>query len=158
MCAADVAAQRQVEAGGGIAALTVRERCQREDRVSGQYILSNIVPSAAATLVGLAVLFLGFRSRLKGATLAAATRALFWFAAILAGALILAPVDARPWTVALGSAFIIWIGFVPPAVSIALTLRGNSWSTSLGVCSGIWWIGLTMNLSGSDVHTLAMYS
>jgi len=107
-----------------------------------QYILSNIVPIVAATLVGLAVLFLGFRSRLDGFTLAVATLALFWLASILAGALILAPVDAGPWTVALGTAFIIWIGFLLPALTIALTLRGHAWPTSLA--DAAWWLAIML--------------
>lgn len=118
-----------------------------------QYILSNVVPIAAATLVGLAILFLGFRSRLKRTTLAAATLALFWLAAILAGALILAPVDAGPWTVALGSAFIIWIGFVLPALSIALTLRGNPWSSSLA--DAAWWLAIMLTQS-AVLHSIGL--
>ena len=107
-----------------------------------QYIFSNMVPIAAATLVALAILFLGFRSRLKGFTFAAATLALFWLAAILAGALILAPVEAGPWTVALGTAFIIWVGFVLPALSITLTLRGHPWRSSLA--DAAWWLALML--------------
>jgi len=42
-----------------------------------QYILGNIVAIAAATLVGLAILFLGFRSHLTRSTMAAAVPALF---------------------------------------------------------------------------------
>jgi len=107
-----------------------------------QYILSNIVPIVAATLVGLAVLFLGFRSRLDSLTLAVAALALFWLASILAGALILAPVDAGPWTVALGTAFIIWIGFLLPALTFALKLRGHAWPTSLA--DAAWWLALML--------------
>ncbi|WP_260596820.1 hypothetical protein [Sphingomonas endolithica] len=118
-----------------------------------RYILSNIVPIAAATLVGLAILFLGFRSRLKGWPLAAATLALFWLSAILAGALILAPVDAGPWTVALGSAFIIWIGFVLPALSIALNVRGQSWSTSLA--DATWWLAIMLAQS-AVLHSIGL--
>ena len=106
------------------------------------YILGNIVPIAAATLLGLAVLSARFRSRLTTGRLVAAAVALFWLAAILAGALILAPVDAGPWTVALGSAFVIWIGFVLPALSVALTLRGSNWLTSLGDAG--WWLAIML--------------
>ncbi|MCP8892852.1 hypothetical protein [Sphingomonas faeni] len=102
------------------------------------YIISNIIPIGAATFAGVIILFTGFRSRLRGAILAAATLALFWLAAILAGALILAPVNASPWTVALGSAFIIWIGFVLPALSIALSLRGHPWLISLADATCGW--------------------
>jgi hypothetical protein len=95
------------------------------------YIITNIAPIAAATIVGLAVLWLGFRTNLRGALPAIAAVALFWLAAILAGALILAPVDAGAWTVALGTAFIIWLGFVLPALCVALPLRGASLTRAL---------------------------
>ena len=118
-----------------------------------QYIFGNIVPIAAATLVALAVLFLGFRSRLGGITFAAAALALFWLASILAGALILAPVDAGPWTVALGTALVIWIGFVLPALSIALTLRGHGWSTSLA--DAAWWLAI-MLAQAAVLHAIGL--
>ena len=117
------------------------------------YILGNIVPIAAATLVGLAVLAIGFRSRLNRAILAAATPALFWLASILAGALILAPVQAGAWVVALGTAFIIWIGFVLPALSIGLALRGNRWSTSLA--DAAWWLAI-MLAQAAVLHTVGL--
>lgn len=42
----------------------------------------------------------------------------FWIACILAGALILAPPEAGPWTMAIGSAVVIWVGFVLPTVVV----------------------------------------
>ncbi len=90
------------------------------------YIVTNIAPIAAAAIVGLVVLRLGFRARLARASLAVAAAALFWLAAILAGALILAPVDAGAWTIALGTAFVIWAGFVLPVLAVALPARGAS--------------------------------
>ena len=42
----------------------------------------------------------------------------FWIASILAGALILAPVDAGVWTVTITTAVILWIGFVAPALLV----------------------------------------
>ena len=42
----------------------------------------------------------------------------FWIACILAGALILAPPEAGPWTMAIGSAVVIWIGFVAPTILV----------------------------------------
>jgi hypothetical protein len=118
-----------------------------------EYIISNIVPIGAATFAGLIVLFVGFRTSLRGVTLAAATLALFWLAAILAGALILAPVNASPWTVALGSAFIIWIGFVLPALSIALNLRGHPWSVSLA--DATWWLAIMLTQS-AVLHSVGL--
>ena len=42
----------------------------------------------------------------------------FWIACILAGALILAPPQAGEWTMAIGSAVVIWIGFVLPTIAV----------------------------------------
>ena len=42
----------------------------------------------------------------------------FWLASILAGAVILAPPQAGAWTMALGSAVVIWIGFVLPTLVV----------------------------------------
>jgi hypothetical protein len=50
----------------------------------------------------------------------------FWMAAILAGAIILAPPEASLWTMAIGSAVIIWIGFVLPALYVSYRLLGQS--------------------------------
>lgn len=86
------------------------------------YIVFNIVPIVAATLVaygaGLVV-----RSSTGGVRAGVAGRAVtlvaqFWLAAILAGAVILAPTStgAGPWTMAIGSAVVIWGGFVLPSI------------------------------------------
>lgn len=62
-----------------------------------------------------------------------------WMAAILAGALILAPVEAGRWTVALGSAGIIWVGFVLPVIAATYRLRQLSWGAVLGDATH--WLG-----------------
>ncbi len=97
------------------------------------YIIHNAAPilAAAATawVFGLAWYALPFdsgRTRSAG-VLTIDALAKGWIAAILAGALILAPVEADIWTVALGSAFIIWIGFVLPAIAASYTRRALSW-------------------------------
>ena len=95
------------------------------------YILLNLAPIAAAAIVGFLLLALIHRARLTTGRATCAFLGLAWLAAILAGALILAPVEAGGWTIALGSAFIIWIGFVLPALAIALTLRGVSMGAAL---------------------------
>ena len=88
------------------------------------YIANNAVPILVATLAGLAVglaFYPSFRS--VGGSLTAFV-AEFWFAAILAGALILAPAKADPWVMALGTAVVIWLGFVVPALVVTLRARG----------------------------------
>jgi hypothetical protein len=106
------------------------------------YIVTNILPIAAATIIGLLVLWLGFRGHVRGASVAVAAVALFWLAAILAGALILAPVEAGAWTIALGTAFIIWIGFVLPALSVAIPARGASLGRALTDAG--WWLAIML--------------
>ena len=91
------------------------------------YILLNAVPILIATLAGLAIgaLFRRF-SALPGPRpgfVVSAFLAEAWFCAILAGALILAPAKAGDWTMAIGSAVVIWIGFVVPVLVVSLGVR-----------------------------------
>ncbi len=86
------------------------------------YIVTNMLPIGAATLAGLGIglLYLPLRGARPTAGLAAtALVAEAWLACILAGALILAPEQAAgPWTMALTSAVVIWIGFVLPTLLV----------------------------------------
>lgn len=94
------------------------------------YILINLVPILLATAAGLAIgygwLRIGRQRRVVRAPLIVlAALGEGWFAAILAGALILAPPRADPWIMAIGSAVVIWAGFVAPAIAISLTAAGS---------------------------------
>ena len=88
------------------------------------YILLNAMPILLATLAGLLLGLLWYRSvdrrgvTMRWAVLPIAFVAEFWLAAILAGALILAPRQAAPWTMALASAVVIWLGFVVPTLLV----------------------------------------
>lgn len=98
------------------------------------YIGSNIVSILTATIVGL-LIGVAFRAisgqpwesrgpnRLIVLSIVAAV-AEFWLASILAGALILAPVQADAWTIAIGTAVVIWIGFVLPTFAVSYYARG----------------------------------
>ena len=104
------------------------------------YIWLNLPAIVLAAAAGLAVgtawqrlLGLAPRPRLLPGHFAAQA----WLAAILAGALILAPARAGVWVMTLGTAFIIWIGFVAPATLVTLTGRGTGLRTALGQC-GYW--------------------
>ncbi|MGB3753172.1 MAG: DUF1761 domain-containing protein [Parerythrobacter sp.] len=99
------------------------------------YIVENAWPILLAATLAFA---LGFvwpsprgrgRSRLRISLGAQALvfASLVWMAAILAGALILAPVDAAGWTVALGTAAIIWGGFVLPVVAADAARSRAGW-------------------------------
>jgi hypothetical protein len=102
------------------------------------YIVTNAAPILLAGLAGAALIAGLWRTREGGIGLLIATLAgSLWLAAILARALILAPVDAERWTVALGSAFIIWVGFVLPTLVATLRSRGVGWLAALAD-AGAW--------------------
>ncbi len=92
------------------------------------YIVMNLLPIGLATVAGLVIGLIWLRVSailLPGwPVLVLAVLAEFWLASILAGALILAPSQAGEWTMALGSAFVIWIGFVLPAIGVTLAVHG----------------------------------
>lgn len=102
------------------------------------YILLNALPILLATAAGL-LTGLGFRravapigrprlgpeASLAPGSWVAIALAQAWLASILAGALILAPSEAGAWTMAIGSAVVIWIGFVVPATVVNHIHRGQ---------------------------------
>ena len=117
------------------------------------YIVTNAYPILAATLAGLAFgvgyYFLVDRAVTKsssdGATKQTVLAALAfiaeaWFAAILAGALILAPPEAGQWTMAIGSALVIWIGFIVPVLLVTHRTRALTTRTALTDCGH--WLGV----------------
>lgn len=105
------------------------------------YILTNIRPILAATLAGLLVGALYLWAGLGGGApvtagfVLTAVVAEFWLTSILAGAVILAPPQAGPWTMAVGSAVVIWIGFVLPAQLVAELSRGVGYGAALLDCA-----------------------
>ena len=102
------------------------------------YIIQNISAIAAATIASLAFGVLYYRKTARDLSLlATAFVAEFWLASILAGALILAPPQASLWTMSLGTAVIIWIGFVVPVIAATYRLRGMGWRTVITDC-GHW--------------------
>ena len=110
------------------------------------YIILNLVPILLATLAGLLVgaIYLrlaGLSLRRPGLLLTTAI-AQGWFAAILAGALILAPAKAGGWTMSLGSAVVIWIGFVVPVNIVTLRARRHGWPTA--VMDSFYWLAVML--------------
>ena len=119
------------------------------------YIVINAFSILAATLAGLAFgvayyLLLdralgvesSFRSGKPTILMSLAFIAEAWFAAILAGALILAPPEADGWTMAIGSAVVIWIGFIVPVVLVTYRFRGLMTRTALADCGH--WLGVAV--------------
>jgi hypothetical protein len=101
------------------------------------YIVINAVPIALATLLGLLVA--QFVDRPKGFTAwAVALFSAAWLNAILAGALILAPPKAPPWVMTIGTAWVIWSGFLVPALATSLKLAGQRWGRIGRAC--LWWL------------------
>lgn len=112
------------------------------------YIALNAVPIALATAAGLAAGFLvrwliGRRARaparptLAPAVVIVVALAQAWLCAILAGALILAPSEAGEWTMAIGSALVIWIGFVVPTTVVNHAHRGLG-NAAAAIDAGYW--------------------
>lgn len=101
------------------------------------YIVINAVPIGLATL--LALLLAQFVDRPKGlGSWIVALVASAWLGAILAGALILAPTKAPVWVMTIGSAVVIWAGFVVPALATSLLMAGQRWGR-IGRAS-LWWL------------------
>ena len=101
------------------------------------YILLNAVPILLATLAGLLAGMVVHRGRVTPADAAVRYVAQAWFAAILAGALILAPPRAAAWVMAMGSAIVIWAGFVVPVTVVTLRQHGVAWRLVARDC-GYW--------------------
>ena len=105
------------------------------------YILQNAFPIASATIVGLLIGLIWLR--LTGVALPSwrvvlvVAFAEFWLACILAGALILAPPEAGAWAMSLGSAVIIWVGFVLPTIAVTF-LVGRQTKRKIASVSAHW--------------------
>ncbi len=109
------------------------------------YVVLNGGAILAATLAGL-LLGLAYQiavdrrrigGRGWGAMLVTAFVAEAWLCAILAGALILAPPKGSVWTMTIGSAVVIWLGFVVPSLAASYRMRALAWRAALVDC-GYW--------------------
>jgi len=111
------------------------------------YIVINGVAILSAALAGLlfGAMYYGVidRSRIGGAaSLVIAFLAEAWLCAILAGALILAPPKGSVWTMTLGSAFVIWLGFVVPSIAASYRFRALPARAALVDCG--YWLGVML--------------
>ncbi len=110
------------------------------------YIVLNALPIAAATAGGLLFGYIyAALMRMRGvspAIFVTVALAEFWLAAILAGALILAPPKQGLWTMALGSAFVIWIGFVVPV--IVTSYRFRRLAVRAALMDSMHWLGVML--------------
>lgn len=114
------------------------------------YIVINGVAILSATLAGLVFGGLYYslmdRTRLGGrgwaVTLVLAFVAQAWLCSILAGALILAPPKGSVWTMTLGSAFVIWLGFVVPSLVASYRFRGLPGRIAMLDCGQ--WLGMML--------------
>lgn len=105
------------------------------------YILINAIPILIATAASLAfgytVTRVSATHRIGPRVAITAFVAEFWLCSILAGALILAPPEAGEWVMAIGSAVVIWIGFVAPALVVTDVYRGRP-VKSIALACGHW--------------------
>jgi hypothetical protein len=104
------------------------------------YIVLNALPILVAAALATALAILWHRKPSTG-TLATLFVAQAWLAAILAGALILAPPKGGVWTMTIGSAFVIWIGFVLPVIAASYRVRGTGWRT-IGIDASYWLVAM----------------
>ena len=125
------------------------------------YIALNLPPILLATAVSLALgAAYAFAaparagSRRRWGVLAVALPSQIWLACILAGALILAPPQAGAWTMALGSALVIWIGFVLPALATTGAFRGERAATIAG--DAAYWL-VAMLAQAAVLHLVGLH-
>ncbi|OSZ69199.1 hypothetical protein CAP39_10470 [Sphingomonas sp. IBVSS1] len=105
------------------------------------YIVINAIPIGIATLLGLLLAQFVDRPKGLGGWIIALISA-GWLCAILAGALILAPPKAPIWIMTLGSAVVIWAGFVVPALATSLSMAGQRWNRIGMAC--LWWLAVML--------------
>jgi len=105
------------------------------------YIWLNAVAILIAAFASLALAIPWYRKPIAPPVVLTLFFANVWLAAILAGALILAPPKGGVWTMTIGSAVVIWAGFVAPALAASYRLRGQSWRTVLAD-GGYWLVGM----------------
>ncbi len=117
------------------------------------YIVQNATPILIATLCGLGVGLLLYPSLRSVRGSLVVFIAEFWFAAILAGALILAPAKANPWVMAVGTAVVVWVGFVAPALLVTLHARGRG-AAEVARDAGHWL--LVMIVEAAVLHAIGL--
>jgi hypothetical protein len=107
------------------------------------YIWLNAIPILLATAAGLAVALLFYRLtrvaiRPTPALLLTALLSHGWLAAILAGALILAPPQAPPIVMAMLTPVVIWAGFSLPLLALTAQVRGGG--LRQGLSDSLQWV------------------
>lgn len=124
------------------------------------YIVLNAVPILIATLAGLlfgaayhALRRRGGAERVGIGFVVLAFVAEYWLAAILAGALLLAPPKADASVMAIGSAVVIWLGFVVPTLVVTLRYRGIAARTI--ALDGAHWLGV-MVIEAVVLHAIGL--
>jgi hypothetical protein len=128
------------------------------------YIATNLAPILAATLAGLLLgaLYAAVVRRPRPGEAATRPRwglmlvavvAEFWLGCILAGALILAPPGANASVMAIGSAVVIWIGFVLPTLVVSYGFRGQATASTVG--DALHWLAV-MVLQAAVLHVIGL--
>jgi hypothetical protein len=105
------------------------------------YIWQNATAIGLAALASLALAIPWYRKPIKPPAVLTLFLANVWLGAILAGALILAPPKSGVWTMTIGSAVVIWAGFIAPALAASYRIRSLPWRTAL-TDGGYWLVGM----------------
>ncbi len=107
------------------------------------YVVQNALPILIAAAFSIALAVIWYRRALPiGATITLFV-AQAWLAAILAGALILAPPKGGVWTMTIGSAVVIWAGFVAPAIVASYRVRAIAWRRA-GQDAAYWLVAMVV--------------
>ena len=101
------------------------------------YVVLNAWPIIVAALAAVGMGALWYRRAVPTGTIMTIIAAHLWLGAILAGALILAPPKGGVWTMTIGSAVVIWAGFVAPTLVASYRLRALGWRV-IAIDAGYW--------------------
>lgn len=115
-------------------------------RQSMIYIVINAWPIIIAALSAVGFGAIWYRRAVSTPILVTIVLAHIWLGSILAGALILAPPKGGVWTMTIGSAVVIWAGFVAPTLTASYRLRGQSWGT-VAIDAGYWLAAMVLQAS-----------
>jgi hypothetical protein len=110
------------------------------------YIIINAWPIIIAALSAVGLGAIWYRRAVSTPTLVIIILAHFWLGSILAGALILAPPKGDVWTMTIGSAVVIWAGFVAPTIAASYRLRSQSWRI-VAIDAGYWLAAIVLQAS-----------
>jgi hypothetical protein len=105
------------------------------------YIVLNAWPITIAALAAVGLGLVWYRRPRPLTIWVTSIAAHLWLGAILAGALILAPPKGGVWTMTIGSAIVIWAGFIAPVLAATYRVRDIGWRAAASD-AGFWLVAI----------------